>query len=145
MIVILQGSVEFIDSNEFRIEVSAESSSVEQLARFRYNFTDFHGSLLLQMVRTTMPRCTSCSVKPALLCMFAITFTLYGYYQHYRFQKISTLGPVKSCNKLNFKNVITHFILRVFFSSQTFLPFPSLVPFVSSLCPSLVLRREVVP
>jgi len=54
MMVTLQGSVEFIDSNEFRIEVSAESSSVEQLARFRYNFTDFHGSLLLQMVRTTM-------------------------------------------------------------------------------------------
>jgi len=46
----MQGSVEFVQSNEFRIEVNAESSSVEQLARFHYNFTDFHGSLLLQMV-----------------------------------------------------------------------------------------------
>ena len=48
----MQGSVEFIESNEFRIEVNATSSSVEELARFHYNFTDFHGSLLLQMVRT---------------------------------------------------------------------------------------------
>jgi len=51
-----QGSVEFIESNEFRIEVNATSSSVETLSRFHYNFTDFHGSLLLQMVRTaTLP------------------------------------------------------------------------------------------
>ena len=46
----IQGSVEFVESSEFRVEVNATSSSVEQLARFHYNFTYFHGSLLLQMV-----------------------------------------------------------------------------------------------
>jgi len=51
MLTLTQGSVEFVESNEFRIEVNATSSSVEHLARFHYNFTDFHGSLLLQMVR----------------------------------------------------------------------------------------------
>jgi len=50
MMLMMQGSVKFIESNEFRIELNAVSSSVEQLARFHYNFTDFHGSLLLQMV-----------------------------------------------------------------------------------------------
>jgi len=56
VVVWTQGSVEFVESNEFRIEVNATSSSVEQLARFHYNFTYFHGSLLLQMVRTDV-RC----------------------------------------------------------------------------------------
>ena len=56
MMLMMQGSVKFIESNEFRIELNAVSSSVEQLARFHYNFTDFHGSLLLQMVWTTTMR-----------------------------------------------------------------------------------------
>ena len=51
MMMLMQGSVEFIESNEFRIEVNATSSSIDNLARFHCNFTDFHGSLLLQMVR----------------------------------------------------------------------------------------------
>ena len=53
LMMTMQGSVDFIDSNEFRIEVNAASSSVEHLARFHYNYTDFHGSLLLQMVWIT--------------------------------------------------------------------------------------------
>lgn len=50
----MQGSVEFIESDEFRVEVNATSSSVDQLARFHYNFTYLHGSLLLQMVWTVI-------------------------------------------------------------------------------------------
>ena len=46
--------MEFIESSEFRIEVNATLSSVDDLARFHYNFTDFHGSLLLQLVSSSV-------------------------------------------------------------------------------------------
>lgn len=56
-----QGSVEFIESNEFRIEVNVTSPSIAELARVHYNYTDYHGSVLLQLVSMN-------NVKSILVC-----------------------------------------------------------------------------
>ena len=45
-----QGSVEFIEAPDFLIEVNVESSSVDELAKVHYNYTDYFGSVMLQMV-----------------------------------------------------------------------------------------------
>jgi len=50
MLFVVQGSVEFLESNEFRIEVNVTSPNIHDLARFHYNYTDYHGSVLLQLV-----------------------------------------------------------------------------------------------
>ena len=48
--ITFQGSVEFIESNDFHIEVNVTAESTDALARVHYNYTDYQGSVLLQMV-----------------------------------------------------------------------------------------------
>ena len=49
----LQGSVEFIEAPEFLIEVNVESPSIDELAKVHHNYTDYFGSVMLQMVSDT--------------------------------------------------------------------------------------------
>ena len=46
----LQGSVEFVESEKLLFEINITSPSLDELSRVHNNYTDYHGSLLLQLV-----------------------------------------------------------------------------------------------
>ena len=50
MVFCFQGSVEFIESDDFHIEVNITAPSNDDLAKVHYNYTMLDGSVLLQLV-----------------------------------------------------------------------------------------------
>ncbi len=59
---VLQGSVEFVESDAFEIHINTTAPSVDDLARVQYNLSEQEGSALLQVV-STCARCGEAALE----------------------------------------------------------------------------------
>ena len=74
-----QGSVEFIESNTFHIDINVTSENVDELAKLHYNYTHLDGAIFLQLVGRLLPNFPSPVFSRSFFCIITHIFSSCSY------------------------------------------------------------------